>query len=62
MALDLNQLRKVIIDNNLKGEVLPTNPSEQVVVDQEGRVLIGNQARPGEILTIVPQETFAALG
>lgn len=59
MSVDLNALRAVVIANQNRGEVLPNDPSKQVVVDREGKVLLGGDIRPGEITTQVPQETFA---
>ncbi len=60
MAVDLNALRSVVINNQRNNLALPTDPSKQVVVDKEGKVLMGDQVRPGEQTTQVPQETFAA--
>jgi len=59
MALDLNTLREVIQANQANQRTLPTEPSQQVVVDKEGRVMLGNQAGDTQQTTQVPQEVFA---
>ena len=59
MALDLNTLREVIQANQANQRTLPTEPSQQVVVDKEGRVMLGNQAGDTQQTTQVPQEIFA---
>ena len=59
MPVDLNQLRAAVIANQHRGTVLPANPAEQVVVDKDGNVKIGNEVRSGDVITQVPQETFA---
>lgn len=60
MAVDLNRLRAAILENQRQSTALPTDPSRQVVVDKNGTVLMGNEIRPGQQVTQVPQETFAA--
>ena len=62
MAIDLNALRSTVISNQKNGQPLPSDPNRQVVVDKEGRVLMGVDVRPGEMTTHVPQETFALKG
>ena len=59
MAIDLNALRSVVIENQRNNRSLPSDPSKQVVVDKEGKVLFGDQARNDDVTTQVPQETFA---
>jgi len=59
MALDLNTLREVIQANQANQRTLPTEPSQQVVVDKEGRVMLGNQTGDAQQTTQVPQEVFA---
>jgi hypothetical protein len=59
MAVDLNALRAAVIANQNRGDTLPTNPANQVVVDRDGNVKMGTEAKPGEVTTQVPQETFA---
>jgi hypothetical protein len=60
MSVDLNALRTVVINNQLNRQALPSDPSRQVVVDRNGKVLIGIDVTPGTQTTQVPQETFAA--
>ncbi len=62
MPVDLNQLRSVVLHNQKNNQTLPSDPNMQVVVDREGNVIMGNQVRPGERTTQIPQETFAILG
>lgn len=59
MAVDLNKLREAILQNQNRQSALPSDPSRQVVVDKNGNVLMGTQAQPGQLVTQVPQETFA---
>lgn len=61
MPIDLNALREAVLSNQNRNDVLPNNPSRQVVVDREGNVKMGSQVKPGEVTTQVPQETFAVL-
>ena len=61
MAVDLNALREAVLSNQNRNDVLPNNPSRQVVVDREGNVKMGSEVNPGEVTTQVPQETFAGL-
>lgn len=59
MSVDLNALRNAVLANQNRGEPLPSNPANQVVVDREGNVKMGSSVKPGEVTTQVPQETFA---
>jgi hypothetical protein len=59
MTVDLNALRKAVLNNQQRDDALPTAPSRQVVVDREGNVKFGSDVQSGEITTQVPQETFA---
>jgi hypothetical protein len=59
MAVDLNKLREAILQNQNRQSTLPSDPSKQVVVDKNGNVLMGTQVQPGQLVTQVPQETFA---
>ncbi len=59
MAVDLNALRAAVIANQSRKDALPMNPSNQVVVDRNGNVLMSLDARPGDVITQVPQEVFA---
>jgi len=61
MPVDLNALRQAVLNNQNNGDTLPNNPARQVVVDKEGNVKMGSDVRPGEVITQVPQETFALL-
>lgn len=62
MAIDLNQLRAVVRQNQTTKEHFPNDPSKQVVVDRHGNVQFGTTIAPGEPGTQVPQEVFAAVG
>lgn len=59
MAVDLNALREAVIANQNRGDSLPSSPANQVIVDRDGNVKLGSDAKPGEVTTQVPQETFA---
>lgn len=59
MAVDVNALRSAVLQNMNRGDRLPTDPSRQVVVDKDGKVLLGDQIQHGQPVTQVPQETFA---
>lgn len=58
-AIDVNKLREAIRENQNRQTALPSDPSRQVVVDKNGNVLMGTQVQPGQLVTQVPQETFA---
>jgi hypothetical protein len=58
-AIDVNKLREAIRQNQNLHTALPSDPSRQVVVDKNGNVLMGSQVQPGQLVTQVPQETFA---
>jgi len=60
MAVDLNALRNAVIANQTRNDPMPRNPANQVVVDRDGNVKMGDAIKPGEVTTQVPQETFAA--
>lgn len=59
MAVDLNELRKAIRENQNQQVAFPSDAPRQVVVDRNGNVLMGSQVQPGQLVTQVPQETFA---
>ena len=59
MAIDVETLRRAVLQNMNRGEALPTDPSKQVVVDKDGNVLMGDKIQPGQQVTQVPQEVFA---
>ncbi len=59
MTIDLNALREVNKQNQAAQETRPEDPARQIVVDREGNVKFGSQAK-GEQTTQVPQETFAS--
>ena len=59
MSVDVNALRAAVLQNMNRGDALPTDPSRQVIVDKQGRVLMGTQVQPGQQVTHVPQEIFA---
>lgn len=59
MSLDLNQLRATLHDNQNTNNPFPTESGRQVVVGRDGEIKMGNEVRPGEQTTQVPQETFA---
>ncbi len=61
MPVDLNHLRTVVLQNQRNNQALPADPNMQVVVDRDGNVIMGNQVRPGERTTQIPQETFARM-
>ena len=60
--VDLNKLREMIEDNRQQGELMPVQPSKQVVV-HDGRIKNGNELAPGEErqAAVIHQATFAAL-
>lgn len=59
MPVDLNALRNAVIANQTRNDPMPRNPSNQVVVDRDGNVKMGDSIKPGEVTTQVPQEVFA---
>lgn len=59
MAVDLNQLRDMVLENQRNSTSLPSNPNRQVLVNKDGWIITAADARPGELTTLVPQETFA---
>lgn len=62
MAIDLNGLRNLVHESQKNSQTNPADPARQIVVDREGRVRMGNEVRPGEQVTQVQQDTFAAQG
>lgn len=59
MAVDLNALRNAVLANQNRNDPTPRDPANQVVVDRDGNVKMGDATKPGEVTTQVPQEVFA---
>ena len=59
MAVNLNELQRVILENQHRGEALPDDPIRQVVVDKSGGVNFAAEVKSDQPVTKVPQETFA---
>lgn len=59
MPVDLNQLRHTLLESQRMGESLPATPSRQIVVDRDGNVILGTDAKHDTPVTVVPQEIFA---
>ncbi len=59
MAVDLNELQRVILENQHRGEALPDDPVKQVVVNKKGEIALATEAKTDEPFTIVEQKTFA---
>lgn len=55
----LDELRETIKKNLEEGNVQPNNPAQQVVVGSDGNIKMGDQLKPGEIVTEVQQDIFA---
>jgi hypothetical protein len=57
---DLNKIAETIRQNQAAGKVNPTEPSEQIFIDDKGDILFGNQVDPASAsrLSRVTQETF----
>lgn len=60
MALDLNRIRELSLENMSQGNTKPSEPAKQIVVDKNGNIKTGDETRRGESVTQVPQETFAS--
>jgi hypothetical protein len=60
MALDLNRIRQLSLQNMSAGQAKPAEPAKQIVVDRNGNVKTGDSVAAGEAVTQVPQETFAS--
>lgn len=60
--IDLNRLRDGILSNQSDGNTRPTNPSQKVMVDREGKIFHGDKTggRDGP-LSEAPIETFAVM-
>ena len=60
-AVDLNHLRKTILDSQREGVAYPQEASRKVVVNREGKVSLRSEADPKDVqnLTEVNQATFA---
>ena len=61
--LDLNRLRATILENQKEGAALPVAQQRKIVVDREGRIAVGGDARDvtGPVTEVV-QDTFHAAG
>lgn len=61
-GVDLNQLRKMVLDNQAENANLPVRQSDKVLVDREGAIRLGGQTSPEEArqLSEVHQGTFAS--
>jgi hypothetical protein len=55
----LDELRETIKKTQEEGNVQPNNPAQQVVVGSDGNIKMGDQLKPGEIVTEVQQDIFA---
>jgi len=57
--IDVNALRRIMLESQSKGEVYPVNPLAKLHVDNRGNVLQGSTTQGWEVVTEVPQDTFA---
>ena len=55
----LDDLRDAVTKTQEEGNMLPNNPAQQVVVGSDGNIKMGDQLKPGEIVTEVQQDVFA---
>ena len=55
----LDDLRDAVTKAQEEGNVLPNNPAQQVVVDRDGNIKMGDQLKPREIVTEVQTDIFA---
>jgi len=60
-TLDLNELRRTLLDNAERGQTHPNEPSRKVVVDRDGKIMRADDAGllDQQELSEVPQEVFA---
>lgn len=55
----LDDLRETIRKTQEEGNAQPNNPAQQVVVGSDGSLKMGDQLKPGEVVTEVQQDIFA---
>jgi hypothetical protein len=55
----LDELRETIKKTQEEGNAQPNNPAQQVFVGSDGNIKIGDQLKPGEIVSEVEQSIFA---
>jgi hypothetical protein len=59
-TLDLNRLREIVLESQ-NGTPVPNNPKQQLLVDREGRIQIGDhEGNPAKPLSRIQQDTFAS--
>jgi len=63
-ALSLDQVRERILASRAAGQNLPSNPSQQLSVDNLGNIIAGPVAAgvaelAGRAISRIPQKTFA---
>jgi hypothetical protein len=60
--LDLNELRRRLLDNQQRGEVAPGDPDKQLFTSSDGEILLGDQVNPeaAERYSVITQERFYA--
>ncbi|MFS0774829.1 hypothetical protein ABC255_02150 [Neobacillus sp. 3P2-tot-E-2] len=59
-TVDLNELQRVMLQNQRNGVEHPHNPNQKISVTREGKIVQGDSvSHPPEVLSEVPQGTFA---
>jgi hypothetical protein len=60
--VDLNRLRRLVLENQRRDDAEPEDARRRVFVDQEGHIVLGSQEddEDGRVLSEVHQGTFAA--
>lgn len=56
--VDLNELRRTMLDNQRRGEVVPTSTARKISVDRDGKIILGDTE--GRITSEVQQGVWAA--
>lgn len=60
--LDLNELRRRLVDNQRRGEDMPADPGKQLFTGPAGEILLGDKVNPetAERYSVITQERFYA--
>jgi hypothetical protein len=61
-AVSLDELRAAVLQNQARGTATPETPSQQVLVDRDGKIVMGDEVSSDQRrrLSVMPQEIFAA--
>ncbi|KKJ01265.1 hypothetical protein [Prochlorothrix hollandica] len=59
--LDLNELRRIVLETQNMGEDLPSDPSRQVYVDRKGNIVLNPNTEERRTLSQVPLKLWASL-